>query len=60
MNGKLQGAEQAAADANTLVQQAEQAASAAADQAAAAQRQKVAQGGHAARLADTRPVGRPR
>eukprot|EP00971_Amphidinium_carterae_P250318 4969096-Amphidinium_carterae.1 len=39
---------------------AEQAASAAATQAAAAQRQEVAQGGHATRLVDTRALGRPR
>eukprot|EP00971_Amphidinium_carterae_P138551 2745230-Amphidinium_carterae.1 len=39
---------------------AEQAASAAATQAATAQRQQVAQGGHATRLADTRALGRPR
>eukprot|EP00971_Amphidinium_carterae_P277168 5500182-Amphidinium_carterae.1 len=39
---------------------AEQAASAVATQAAAAQRQQVAQGGHATRFVDTRALGRPR
>eukprot|EP00971_Amphidinium_carterae_P332335 6466449-Amphidinium_carterae.1 len=52
MDARLQAAEQAAADAGTRVQQAEQTASAAADQAAAAQRQQMAQGGRSLTLQD--------
>eukprot|EP00971_Amphidinium_carterae_P278764 5534090-Amphidinium_carterae.1 len=58
MSVRLQAVEQTVADAGTKVPQTEQAASAATDQAAAAQRQQVDAGGHTTRLVDTRSLGK--